>query len=164
MFWILVIFLAGQLFFMIKAIENVPFFLYHMYSRDQHEVDSTGVYLVKTPDGYFNHKKLSAREQEMLMNSVSYYVKLKQKGDGIKETVKNRFGNRVNATAYDLLLKRLANDSSSLAAFPQWWSKYFSTVSSKNYDSVSVIKTYLYSKPPYNRSANDSLIFTVKLK
>lgn len=164
LFWILVLFLAGQLFFMAKAIQNVPFFLYHMYSRDQHAVDSTAVYLIKTPEGYFNHKKLSGREQEMLMNSVSYYVRLKQNGDGINESVKKRFGNMVNGTGYDQLLKLLGNDSSSLSAFPQWWSKYFQAVSKNNYDSVSVIKSYVFSGSPYRKSSSDSLIFTVKLK
>ena len=164
LFWILVLFMAGQLFFMAKAIENVPFFLYHMYSRDQHHVDSTAVYLVKTADGYFNHKKLSAREQEMLMNSISYYVKLKQNGDGINESVQKRFGKMVNGTRYETLLKQLSNDSSSLSTFPQWWSKYFQAVSKNKYDSVAVMRSYVYSTPPYHKSATDSLIFTVKLK
>jgi hypothetical protein len=164
LFWILVLFMAGQLFFMAKAIENVPFFLYHMYSRDQHGVDSTAVYLVKTPDGYFNHEKLSNREEEMLMNSVSYYVKLKQNGDGINESVKKRFGNIIKGTGYDNLLQQLSNDSSSLSRFPQWWSKYFQAVSKNKYDSVAVIKSYVYSGWPYHKSATDSLIFTVKLK
>jgi hypothetical protein len=144
---------------MAKAIENVPFFLYHMYSRDQQHVDSTAVYLVKTPDGYFNHKKLSAREQEMLMNTVSFYVKLKQNGDGINETINARFGK-----GQDHLVRQLANDSSDLAAFPKWWSKYFRRVSNKKYDSVSVIKSYVYSAWPYKKSTTDSLLFTVKLK
>lgn len=164
MFWILVVFIAGQLFFMAKAIENVPFFLYHMYSRDQHGVDSTGIYLIKTPEGYFNHKKLSSREQEMLMNSISYYVNLKQNGDGINEAVKKRFGNMVNATRYQTLLKQLSNDSLTLSEFPQWWSRYFQAVVKNKYDSVSVIRSYVYSNPSHNKSASDSLIFTIKLK
>jgi hypothetical protein len=156
--------MAGQIFFMAKAIENIPFFLYNMYSRDQHEVDSTAVYLVRTPDGYFNHKKLSSREQEMLMNTVSFYVKLKQKGDGIRQTLKQRFGSRLNASTYERVLHQLANDSASLAAFPQWWAKYFKTVAGKAYDSVSVVSSYVYPASPYKKSATDSLIFTVKLK
>lgn len=85
-------------------------------------------YMVKTPDGYFNHKKLSNREQEILMNSVSYYVNLRYAGhDGINESIKKRFGKIVSGTGYEYLQKHLANDSMAIRNFPQWWSRYFSS-------------------------------------
>ena len=79
LFWCLLLLMTAQFFFMAKGIENVPFFLYHMFSKDHQPVDSTAVYLVKTRDGYLNHKQLSNREDEMLMNSAAYYYRLKQK-------------------------------------------------------------------------------------
>ncbi len=149
---------------MAKAIENIPFFLYHMYSQEHRSKDSTPVYLIKTPLGYFNHKKLSAREQEVLTNSVSYYVNLKHDGDGINESIKKRFGKFVTGSGYTYLEKHLSNDSSSMAKFPEWWGKYFRSVTKDDLDSVSVVKSYVYSVSPYNKAATDSLIFTIKLK
>jgi hypothetical protein len=156
--------MMAQLFFMAKGIQNVPFFLYHMYSRDHQPVDSTAVYLIKTPDGYFNHKKCSNREQEMLMNPVSYYVSLKQNGDGINESIKKRFSKFVSATGYENLQGQLSNDSVSISKFPAWWGRYFQAVSKTNYDSVSVVKSYVYSKTPYHKAKTDSIIFTLKLQ
>ena|SRR5437868_1026490 len=152
--------MVGQLFFMAKAIENIPFFLYHMYSQAHPTRDSIAVYLIKTPDGYFNHKKFSSMEQEILMNSVSYYVNLKRDGDGIRGSIQKRFGR----TGYTYLQEHLSNDSASLAQFPGWWARYFRALAKNNFDSVSVIRSYVYSKPPYNKAAADSLIFTIKLK
>lgn len=156
--------MAAQLFFMIRGIENIPFFLYHMYSQQHPAKDSSAVYLIKTRDGYFDHKQLSNREQEILMNPVIYYVNLKKDGDGTFETVEKRFAKRVPATTLTYLKQQLGNDSISLAKFPSWWGTYFKSVSKINEDSVSVVKTYVYSKPPYRKSATDSLIFTLKLK
>jgi hypothetical protein len=164
LFWLVLVFLFAQAFFMAKGIENVPFFLYYMYGKKHPPRDSIGVYLIKTPQGYFNHKKLSNREQEILTNTVSYYVNLRRDGDGIGESVKKRFQKWVSASNYEYMLTHLKNDSSSLASFPQWWGRYFQSVTNSGYDSVHVVKTYVYSKPPYHKFETDSLIFTVKLQ
>jgi len=147
---------------MIKGIENVPFFLYYMYSQQHPPKDSSVAYLIKTNKGYFDHKKLSNREQEILMNAVIYYANLEKDGDGTAEAVESRFGAVAAVKPY--LQKQLCNDSNSLAKFPGWWGNYFRSVSKEKYDSVSLVKTYVYSIPPYNKSENDSLIFTIKLK
>lgn len=164
MFWVVMIFIPAQAFFMAKGIENIPFFLYHMYGQKHPPRDSIGVYLIKTSAGYYNHKKLSNREQEILMNAVSYYVNLKKAGDGINGSIQKRFGKIVSGSTYEYLQKHLANDSTAMAKFPQWWGRYFKSVSNNDEDSVSVVKAYVYSKPPYNKSLTDSLIFTIKLK
>ncbi len=164
-FWAVLLFIAAQAFFMAKGVENVPFFLYHMYGQKHPPRDSIGIYLVKTADGYFNHKKLSNRGEEILMNSVSYYVNLQYAGhDGINESIKKRFEKIVSGKGYEYLQKHLANDSVAISNFPQWWSRYFSSVSNIHTGSVSVIKTYVYSKAPYNKCGTDSLIFTINLK
>ncbi|HQY11218.1 MAG TPA: hypothetical protein PK133_03365 [Ferruginibacter sp.] len=164
LFWALLLFMAAQLFFMAKGIENIPFFLYHMYGQVHPRKDSTAVYLVKTKEGYFNHKKLSSREQEMLLNPVIYYANLKKDGDGTVETVENRFGSVAGAQTMAYLQKQLGNDSLSLTRFPGWWGNYFRLVSKDAFDSVSVVRSYVYSKAPYHKAAADSLSFTVKLR
>ena len=100
----------------------------------------------------------------MLMNSVSYYVSLKQNGDGINESIKKRFAKVVNATGYKNLQRQLSNDNVSISKFPAWWGRYFQAVSKTNYDSVSVVKSYVYSKTPYHKAETDSIIFTLKLQ
>lgn len=165
MFWLVLLFIAGQAYFMTKGIENIPFFLYHMYSKDHHTVDSIPIYLIRGPYGiYLNHKQLSNREEEMLMNSVGYYVNLKKTGGDINTTVEKRFKGRVPDALYDQLEAHLTNDQYALAAFPQWWADYFNTVTNNNAFYVAVVKSYVYSTPPYKKSITDSTIFTVNLK
>lgn len=164
LFWILMLFIAGQVFFMIKGIENIPFFLYNMYGQDHPAKDSNVVFLVKTNEGYFNHKNLSNREQELLLNSVSYYVNLKHDGDGITQSIQKRFANKINATGLDNLTNRLSNGSKALTDFPQWWGRYFQSVSKNKYNSVSVIKSYIYADKAHTKSDYDSLIFSIKLR
>src|SRR5690349_21849385 len=106
MFWALMVLLLAQFFFMSKAIENIPAFLYNMYSKQHEPMDSIPVFLVKTPKGYLNVKQLSGREEEMLMNTVSYYVKLKRSGDVTIEAVQKRF-NRFSPNTYQYLQKHL---------------------------------------------------------
>ncbi|HMK02980.1 MAG TPA: hypothetical protein VK489_02265 [Ferruginibacter sp.] len=164
MFWLLLLFVVGQFFFMAKGIQNVPFFLYYMYSQKHPPKDSIAVYLIKTSTGYYDHKKLSSREQELLMNSVGYYVNLKRDGDGINETIKKRFGKITGKGGLSYLQEQLVNDSSALLQFPEWWGRYFQTVVKNKFDSVSVVRSYVSTAPPYNKSATDSLVFTIKLK
>lgn len=165
LFWALLLFMAAQLFFMAKGIENVPFFLYHMYSKAHQPVDSIAVYLVKGPYGlYLNHKQFSNREEEMLMNSIGYYVNLKKAGKQALATVEQRLRGRLPAAGYDYMLAHLTNDDAAIAAFPLWWARYFQSVTDNNIDYVSVVRSYVYASPPYNKSLTDSLVFTVNLR
>lgn len=163
LFWVLLLLLLAQLFFMAKTIENVPFFLYHMYGQAHPPKDSSVAYLIKTNEGYFNHKRLSSREQEMLMNPVIYYENLVKTGDGTFGTVENRFAKFVDSAGLIYLKRQLGNEPLSVATFPAWWGRYFKSISKKNYDSVSVVKSYLYTKQPYQKAAIDSVIFSIKL-
>ena len=163
LFWGVLIFMLAQVFFMAEGIENIPFFLYHMYSKVHKPMDSIGVYLIKTPDGYFNVKQLSNREEELLMNSVSYYVNLKQSGDGIVQSIDKRFRSSASPGVYQYLRDHLYNDSTMLEEFPRWWSRYFRSVTGSRGD-VSVVRSYVYAKEPYAKSENDSLVFSVNLK
>lgn len=164
LFWILLLLLLAQAGFMAKGIQNLPFFLYNMYSRDEQPRDSLAVYLVKTPQGYYNHKALSGREQEMLMNSIGYYDNLKRDGDGTEQTIDNRFKGRVPRKLYMQMKNTLFNNIVRLDAFPTAWGRYYKEVGDTRFDSVSVVKSYIYRKSPFQKSPVDSVLFTVKIK
>src|SRR5436190_3859137 len=92
-FWVIIIAISAQLFFMVKGISNVPFFLYHMYSYAHQPKDSFNVILIKTTDGYLDPYQLSGREAEMLMKNIPYFMTQKDKGwkDGVSLAVERRF-------------------------------------------------------------------------
>lgn len=163
-FWLLLLLLAAQAFFMAKGIQNLPFILYNMYSRDHPPKDSIAVYLVKTPEGYFNHKQLSGREQEMLMNSIGYYDNLRRDGDGTEQSVTGRFKGRLPEWFCSYAVNTLCNGTVRMDRFPAWWGRYFRELEGDRFDSVTVVKSYVYRQAPFRKSATDSVLFTVKLK
>jgi hypothetical protein len=164
LFWILLVCGLAQVFFMAKGIQNIPFFLYNMYSKPHPPLDSFAVYLVKLPGGYYDHKQLTNREQEMLLNSVGYFENLLRDGDGTLQSINNRFAGRVSPGLLQYFKENLYNDSNKLAAFPQWWARYFKQVSGQKTGLVSVVKSYVTASAGYPKSVQDSVLFTVQLK
>ncbi|MEO6233135.1 MAG: hypothetical protein ABJB11_06785 [Ferruginibacter sp.] len=164
--WIIISAIFFQAFFMAKGIENMPFFLYHMFGSVQSSNDSINVILIKTSEGYFNTNQLSGREREMLMNNISYFIERKKQGfsDPLGQTVANRFKNRVSNTTYNYLQKSLLNDSAHLAAYPGWWKHYFDQVQNKKYASVEIVSTYIHFNSSMYKSQTDSVVFTVSNK
>ncbi|CAN5684931.1 hypothetical protein BH11BAC3_BH11BAC3_17690 [soil metagenome] len=163
LFWVIVSAIFFQAFFMAKGIENIPFFLYHMFGSVQSSTDSVNIVLIKTPEGYFNTNKLSGREREMLMNNTNYFIEQKKQGfgDPLEQTVENRFKNRVNNTTYNYLQQSLLNDSTHLAAYPGWWQRYFERVQNKKFASVEIVSSYIYFNSSMYKSQTDSIVFTV---
>jgi len=165
-FWVIIIALLAQFFFMAKAIENIPFFLYHMYSYAHQPKDSIPVVLIKTSDGYLNPFELSGRESELLMNNILYYTKMKKNNwnDPLIPTVEKRFSKRVPANTLLYLQQGLVNDSIDFSGYTDWWLRYFKTVAKKSYDSATVVSGYVKYNRVLSKSPSDSIIFTAQIK
>lgn len=160
-FWILLSMMASQVCFMYKGIENIPFFLYHMYSKKHLPQDSIAIQLLKSPYGYLDHHQFSNREAELLMNSAAYYAELQKKGDGTAEAVDTRFNNPITAGVYSYLCDKLINSDAKLAKYPDWWMSYFRSVTGNRYRQVQLVRSYVYASRPYRLSATDSLMINL---
>src|SRR5688572_27111766 len=136
-FWAILIFIAGQFFFMFKGIQNIPFFLYHMFSTTHAPADSVQVFLVKTPQGYFNTNKLSGREREMLLNNLDYYLAGKAAGfkDPLEATIEHRFASILPGQNRRFIREGLLNHSPAFSYYPHWWLRYFNSIQDTNFDS-----------------------------
>lgn len=160
--WALLLLIVAQGFFMFKGIENVPFFLYHMYSGSHPSHDSLTVYWVKTPSGYVNSRDFSNRQQELLYNSIGYYVSLKNSTrDTVLQVVQQRFASRVSPGTYAYLQQSLGNSPAAIDSFPAWWGRYFRSVYGAVDGPVQVVQSRVSVKPPYAKATQDSLIFTI---
>jgi hypothetical protein len=160
--WVLLLLIGAQGYFMYKGIENVPFFLYHMYAGFDAAKDSQTVYFIKTPKGYVNARQFSSRQQELLYNSVGYYVSLKNSGrDTVQQVVQQRFAGRVSPGMYAYLQQSLGNGPAAIAQFPNWWGRYFHALQGNADGPVQVVQCRVSVRPPYAKSPNDSLIFTI---
>lgn len=158
-FWLLLGLLGMQFFFMYKGIQNLPFFLYHMYSKEHRSQDSIPVFLLKTPYGYLNHKQLSNREEELLLNSANYYLNLQKDGDGTAGAVEKRFRDRVSLPVYGYLYRHLVNDSNALKRFPHWWGRYARSILGRDMPGITLVRSYVYARPPFLKSPVDSILF-----
>ncbi|MBC7887840.1 MAG: hypothetical protein H7Z13_08110 [Ferruginibacter sp.] len=165
-FWAIIIALAAQFFFMAKGIENVPFFIYSMYSYAHQPQDSFNVILVKTQGGYLNPYQLSGRESEMLMNNISYFSKMKKLAyqDYITPTVERRFKNKLPINTYNFVERGLVNNHLQFSKYTGWWKRYLATVYKNPFDSVMVVSAYIQYQPEFSKSPVDSVIFTCYFK
>jgi hypothetical protein len=162
LFWIVLVLILAQLFFMYKGIENVPFFLYHMYAQRHRHNDSATVLLVKTESGYISNKSFSNRQEELLFNAAGYWLSLKNSArDTILPVVQSRFKNRLPAGMYALLQQQLSNSSMAIDSFPAWWSRYFLSIRPKTQGRAWLVQSRVSLNPPYLKSSADSIIFPI---
>jgi hypothetical protein len=161
LFWLVLVFMLAQAFFMFKGIENVPFFLYHMYSQKHVHKDSATVLLVKTEQGYLSNQSFSNRQQELLFNSAGYYLSLKASArDTILPVVESRFKGRLPQGMYAAVEYRLSNASSAIDSFPAWWRRYFYSIRHTK-GPAWLVQSVVSLNPPYAKSSVDSIIFAI---
>jgi hypothetical protein len=162
LFGIVLVLILAQLFFMYKGIENVPFFLYHMYAQPHSHKDSATVLLVKTENGYIFNKSFSNRQEELLLNAAGYWLSLKSGArDTILPVVESRFKDRLPAAIYTRLEQQLSNSSAAIDSFPDWWSRYFYSIRPKTPGQAWLVQSRVSLNPPYSKSPQDSILFTI---
>ncbi len=162
LFWMVLVLILAQLFFMYKGIENVPFFLYHMYAQPHGHKDSATVLLVKTENSYINNKTFSNRQEELLFNAAGYWLSLKSSArDTILPVVESRFKSRMPAAMYARMEQQLSNSSAAIDSFPAWWSRYFYSIRPQTKEPAWLVQTRVSLNPPYSKSPQDSILFTI---
>lgn len=163
LFLMVIVFIAGQVFFMFKGIENVPFFLYHMFSTPHATADSVQVLLIQTPQGYFNTNRLSGRDREMLLNTASYFEASQNQNffDPLTITVRKRFSAITDSAELANMEARLVNKPPAFDRFPAWWLRYFNSIQDQHFDSIRVISTFLHPGRPQQQVVAFEEVFNV---
>lgn len=162
LFWILLILVAGQFYFMQKGIENAPFFVYGMFAGVYPVKDSFDVLLIKKDNQYVSPFGLSNREAELLTNNVEAYLQLKKNaGDtAINKTIHQRFGACLSASIYQYVLKGLTNSQTSINQYPHWWMTYFKSTHPSDFKEISIVKSTVIYFPQFHKSAVDKLLIS----
>jgi hypothetical protein len=166
MFWVVLLFIIAQVFFICKGIENTPFFLYNMFSTVHTKKEKIPIYLIKTTNGYFNPFNNSNRAAEMLLNNIDLYQYMQQHQyvDPIFKTIQNRFGNKITQQQLHTIIANLCNDSMATAAYPTWWGNYFSSIQVDKKQKIELIKTTVIYYNMLQKSNIDSTIFYSYIK
>lgn len=166
LFWVVLAWMTAQVFFMVKGIENAPFFLYSMFSTPHTARTSYPVVLMRSEKGYVDPFQFSNRQAELLLNNVPFYARMRLNGyaDDINATIEKRFAGRVPPQKLRHIYARLSNDSLRISAYPAWWQRYFRRIASKDLNVVSLVSTSVRFTPQgFEKASEDSLIFTAKL-
>lgn len=149
MFYVVLLFITAQAFFMYKGVETVPFFLFSMYAVKLPPSNTTYSITV-----YVNGKKAIAdniisRESETLMGSFDYYMSLKNRHFLATDsaTIAKRFKGRLPEKLYNMIYNRLTNNTVNDSLYLNWWGKYLSQVLHKKVDSFALVGSSLLLKP-----------------
>jgi hypothetical protein len=152
MFWAVIMFIIAQAFFMFKAVETVPFFLFNMYSTKQKNFDTSYYNTVYVNGQIFPLDHLSGREREILLGSLAYYRKLKTRRFLATDsaTIAGRFLNKLPPGWYNLAYERLTNKTVTDSIFLNWWTRYLSKISGQKPDSFTIIQSRIAWKPHFH--------------
>lgn len=158
MFYFLLVLIACQVFFMYKGVETIPFFLFHMYSTRQPALDTTIQTKIFIRGKEFDTRKLTGREKETLMGSLSYFYRLRENNFHATDsaTIASRLKGILNPGMYDKVYSRLTNSKIDDKVFFDWWQKYLSRVSGQTADTFSILKSTIIWQPSY-RALNDTV-------
>ena len=162
LFWLLTAFIAAQVFFMFKGIENAPFFIYSMFATVHPPKDSLPVYLIKTGDGYYEHFRQSNRAAELITNNIDLYNRLHANGyrEDILKTIHSRMDGRFAPATIRWVEQQLVNDSLRVNRYPEWYCRYFSQIVPEFHGQLQVVKSYVSFQGGFRKSPIDSVIFT----
>src|SRR5687767_11306713 len=78
MFFLVLLFIAGQLFFTMKKVESLPWFLSTMYSTPHRAFDTSVITAILINGQPFDTRSLATRESELLLGSLGYYHLLRE--------------------------------------------------------------------------------------
>jgi hypothetical protein len=151
LFFVVCFAVLGQLFFMWKGVENVPFFLYHMFGFAHERKQSYPVLLVRYGSTDLSPYSMSNRDAELIFNSMDRYLQLREQGDYLRAVVERRWSASWLQAWLPLAQQRLLNDSADVAAFPNWWAaRLRSRVPQAKNQEITVWRGQAFYQPTYH--------------
>ncbi|MEO5646989.1 MAG: hypothetical protein ABIQ56_01435 [Chitinophagaceae bacterium] len=148
---------------MFKGIENIPFFLYHMFSTKHQPQSSYLILAIKTDKGFFDSKSLSNREYELLIGSAEHYAKLQTTGDPTSKLIDSRFG-KMGSELTNYANKHLVNDSISIEQYPRWWARYFTKITGGKFNTAGIVYMHISYVDSQVIATPGDILFTEKLR
>lgn len=157
MFYVVIVLILGQAFFMYKGVQSMPFFLFFMYAGKTHASDTSSKTTIYVNDKMFTARMVN-REAETLLASLGFYKGLKKNNLFAVQpaTIEKRFRGRIPDNLYNVFFERLTNTNINDSMFYNWWGKYLSQVTGEKVDSFSIITSTVIWKPVYTE-LNDTI-------
>ncbi|MBX2901961.1 MAG: hypothetical protein KF872_00300 [Chitinophagales bacterium] len=126
LFVLVILFIAGQVFFTWKGVETFPFLNYGMYSGKAGNADTVEVIALRIDNKPACITCLSDVQGAMVQGSFTWYNAMVQHGysDSTQKVFDKRFAQRLSPENYRLLASRILNDSTQIKRFPAWLFQY----------------------------------------
>ena len=161
MFIVVVAFMLMQFFFMYKAVETVPFYLFTMFAPKSDLKDTTYRTTVFINGKKLNTEILPNRENEVLFGSFEYYQSLRTRNFIATDTttIRKRFRNKLKGEWYDLVYNRLTNKNVTDSLFLNWWGRYLSRVIKEKICSLSIVRSSVITWKPSFKVREDTVTY-----
>lgn len=136
-FWICVVFIILQAFFMIKRVQNFPFFIYDMYSRHVTIHDTIHFNMIMLDDQEFDYTRLPHWSEQTVLGTFDLYRDYrKRKEDNWARVIRSRFSTSSSLGAY--LNNTLTNSSAQYNKYPSWIFNYIDNITGAEAKSNSI--------------------------
>ncbi len=142
-------FVFFQAFFLFKRVHNFPFYVFDMYSRQEHKTSQTSIFDIYINNDKLDLNKLTTKKKLILNKQIAYYDNFITNGSDRWVPLLDKISKR---TPIDLST-RLKNSFDKSEQFPSWLINYLG-YNFHETESLKVIKTnyHLYPKPTPTKS------------
>lgn len=122
LFLCFLLFIAFQVFFSAKRIQNFPYFTYDMYSRIIEKPDVFTLYELKNQQHAVNYTSLTNLKENLLLNTLKAYEDYSNSFPEYyhDEVLKKRFKDKVSSRTYQFIHDGLITDAAFKQQFPVW--------------------------------------------
>lgn len=155
LFWGVILFILGQIYFTYKGVETFPFFNYGMYSARFEHQDTLTEYRIYINQELLNKKETKSINLSFIKNNIEYYDQLKnnQFHDLNEKTINDKVQ---NDWLKKTLQQSIINNGNTIESFPNWLHSYLEKRTQQQINSLVVInEKHLITT---QKTINDTLI------
>lgn len=153
----ILIFIFFQSFFIIKRVQNFPFFIFDMYSRPIEKPVTFTIYEITKNGKSFDYTALTNTKENVVLNSIRTYENAKKSYPNApnEAVIEYRLKNKIFAKNYQFIKDGLTNDKATIDAFGNWINRY---LIKSNVDFSIYKNTYDFQ----NKTKTDSVLIFSK--
>ncbi len=141
LYFFVLLFIVGQVFFTYKGVETFPFFNYGMYSGEESNPSIISYYLIYNDTILLNDAFRTQLHKDMVMNTLKGFDQINTKDSLVQIAIDGRMK---DAKMNTLFKNRLLNSSLSRDSFKPWLRHYLSETLNTDIQHLKVIKLSIH--------------------
>lgn len=165
LFALVLLMIAGQLFFNQKKIHSFPWFVWDMYSKVEQLPDTVSMNIIYLDGQRYDYMQLPYWSQIAIRRSSDYYYSMLRSDfiDPNAENVLKRLAPLPTGLA-QIVKSNLINTRESAASYPDWLTGFIYQHSNKPFAQLELRRVfYQYRDGSYKALPGEVSLFTVKI-